>query len=270
MSKWILMLALLLCIAAPVVAQDATSTAEITPEATVAAADLPDVIHSVYERLIAQPGLAAEVVTPLTVEKVEFPDGCLGAPSADEMCAMMVTEGYRATFETPFGMLEVRTSLRGDNFRISAPLALPANTLPALMYEVSGGFAGICYRMVVGPDGSYALVGCRGEPTVLSTGIVPDEYKPVLAEALNRYAPFKWPMTMTIPAPDQFVSSYVFNGTGTEQMDEKTAAALDAHLMTLINQLASATPTPAAPAPTSEFGACSATPQPTPCPTIAS
>lgn len=267
MVKWMLIVALLLCIVAPVAAQDATATPEMTPEATLVPADLPDVVRSVYDRLIEQPGLAAEVITPIAVEKVEFPDGCLGAPSADEMCAMMVTEGYRSTFATPYGTFEIRTSLSGDNFRFAAPLALPANTLPALMYEVSGGFAGICYQLVVGADSTYALVGCRGDQTVISTGTLPDEYKSVLAEALTKYAPFKWPTVIVPPVPDQFVSSYVFNGTGSEKIDEQTASMLDGHVMTLINQLAAAvTPTPA---PANEFAACSATPEPTPCPTIA-
>lgn len=269
MSKWIGMLALLLCIVAlPVAAQDAT---EVTPEATVSAADLPDVVRSVYDQLIAQPGLAAEVVTPLSVEKTEFPDGCLGAPTADEMCAMMITEGYRTIFDTPFGPLEVRTSLTGDNFRIAAPLALPANTLPALMYEISGGIAGICNRLVVGPDGSYALTNCRtqDEPVVVSTGTLPEPDKTALADALTTYAPFKWPMTLVPPAPDQFVTSYVLNGSGKTEIDEQGANDLDARWMTLIGQiLASASPLLSSTEPANN-DQCSIEPVATPCATLA-
>ena len=268
MSKWILLLALLLCIAAPVAAQDAT----VMPEATMSAADLPDVVRSVYDQLIQQPGLAAEAVTPLSVEQTEFPDGCLGAPAADEMCAMMITEGYRTIFDTPFGALEVRTSLTGDNFRIAAPLALPANTLPALMYEISGGFAGLCYQMIVGPDGSYALMNCRSMDgqTVISVGTLPEPDRTALADALAQYAPYKWPLTIAIPAPDQFVTSFIFNGAGTEAINEQAANDLDGELMTLVNQLAaSATPMPPANEPADTSDQCSIAPVATPCPTIA-
>jgi hypothetical protein len=34
-----------------------------------------------------------------TVEQVEWPDACLGASSTDQMCAQVITPGYKVTFE---------------------------------------------------------------------------------------------------------------------------------------------------------------------------
>ncbi len=232
----------------------------VTPEAPAAVA-LPDTARAVYDQLIALPGLSADVVTPVSVAQVEFPDGCLGVHLPDEMCTEAIIEGYRTLFDTPYGTFELRTPLTGDNFRFAAPLPLPTNTLPAILYKLSGGIVGVCNRLVIGPDSRYALSSCRGAATVISVGALPDEYQSVLADALATYAPFKWPMTIVLPAPDQFVSSMIFNGTGTEKLDEQAAAALDSQLMSLVHDPALAA---------DEFAACSATPQPTPCPPASS
>jgi repressor of nif and glnA expression len=49
----------------------------------------------------------------------EWPDACLGLPEADEMCAQMITPGYRFTFLVENQAYEVRTDANATVIRVA-------------------------------------------------------------------------------------------------------------------------------------------------------
>lgn len=73
--------------------------AEARPLIEAAVADLRTVARS-----------AGTEVEVLSVEAVEWPDGCLGCPQEGEMCVMAITPGYRILLELDGRTYEYRTS----------------------------------------------------------------------------------------------------------------------------------------------------------------
>ena len=57
----------------------------------------PGAALNVRQVLATQQQLALEQVDIVNVEAMEWPDACLGLPAIDEMCAQMITPGYRVT-----------------------------------------------------------------------------------------------------------------------------------------------------------------------------
>jgi hypothetical protein len=63
-------------------------------------------------------GLAPEQIEIIGTEEVEWPDPCLGVPEPDEMCAMVITPGYRVILEAEGKRYELRTDLTGETVRM--------------------------------------------------------------------------------------------------------------------------------------------------------
>lgn len=57
----------------------------------------------------------------VSVEAVDWPDACLGAARADEMCAEVITPGYRIVLEQAGETREYRASRAGQFRRVPSP-----------------------------------------------------------------------------------------------------------------------------------------------------
>src|SRR5512138_1600769 len=55
--------------------------------------------EAVRSALGQQLGVDPLTITLVKVEPVDWPDSCLGLPGADEMCAQMITPGFRVTVQ---------------------------------------------------------------------------------------------------------------------------------------------------------------------------
>jgi hypothetical protein len=62
-------------------------------------------------------GLSPEQIDIIGAEEVEWPDPCLGVPEPDELCAMVITPGYRVILEAEGQRYELRTDLEGETVR---------------------------------------------------------------------------------------------------------------------------------------------------------
>jgi hypothetical protein len=62
-------------------------------------------------------GLTPEQIEIIEAEEVEWPDPCLGVPEPDELCAMVITPGYRVVLEAEGQQYELRTDLEGETVR---------------------------------------------------------------------------------------------------------------------------------------------------------
>jgi hypothetical protein len=67
------------------------------------------------ERLNIDPS----VITVVSVEAVDWPDGCLGIQTPGVMCTMVITPGYRVILEANGKQYEYHTNTSGDAVRLA-------------------------------------------------------------------------------------------------------------------------------------------------------
>ena len=123
---WLLagaLVALAGCTIQPV--QPDTPVTQSQPSAPAADATLTPAENAaarVIEALAEETQLASDQMTVVSVEEVEWPDACLGVNKPDEMCAAVITPGFRVVIDTPNGQYEVHTDAEARFLRIaSAP-----------------------------------------------------------------------------------------------------------------------------------------------------
>ncbi len=59
-------------------------------------------------------------ITVVSVEEVDWPDGCLGVQTPGVMCIMVITPGYRVIFEADGKQYEYHTNATGAAVRLAA------------------------------------------------------------------------------------------------------------------------------------------------------
>ncbi len=102
--------------------------------------------------LAAQLGIAADEIAVVSVEPVEWPDACLGLPQADEMCAQVITPGYRIVLEANGQRYTAHTDQTGGRVRL-APIA-QASPLP----EAAAAAAQVLARQLGIPPSAVRLI----------------------------------------------------------------------------------------------------------------
>jgi len=88
---------------------------EPSDETTIppAYADNP-AVEAAIKTLVEQEGVAAASVTVVEVEAVDWPDACLGCAKPDEVCAMVITPGYRIILESDAQTYTLHTNRTGQ------------------------------------------------------------------------------------------------------------------------------------------------------------
>ncbi len=89
-----------------------------TPEAAAEASTLPPAAVAAQMALAEQLGVAAQDVSVVSVEATNWPDSCLGAEQPGQMCAAVITPGYRVVLSAGGQTYEVHTNESGSNYRI--------------------------------------------------------------------------------------------------------------------------------------------------------
>lgn len=139
----------------------------IRAEVEMAMDDEPAVI-AVREQTAQDQGVDVDAVAVISVETVEWPDACLGLARADEMCAQVITPGYRVVVEVDGEQYAYRTDLSGAVIRAEDGLATDrsADAEPAmvvrqmLMQQLQANFDEIeivAVEEVEWPDGCLGL-----------------------------------------------------------------------------------------------------------------
>jgi hypothetical protein len=62
------------------------------------------------------------VITVVSVEAVDWPDGCLGIQTPGVMCIMVITPGYRVILEAEGKQYEYHTNASGDVVRLATAM----------------------------------------------------------------------------------------------------------------------------------------------------
>lgn len=91
----------------------------------------PAFIPAVQKFAADKLGVKAEDVKILKIEQVDWPDACLGAGRPDEMCAQVITPGYRIQVEVKGITYQFHTNSGGTVIRQASPAASGVSSSPA-------------------------------------------------------------------------------------------------------------------------------------------
>ena len=141
----------------PTQAPEGTPTTEPTVEPTHIPVDIPPVQRKAIDAAIQALGLPADQVKLVSIEPVDWPNGCLGVTHMGMMCTQNVVPGFRIILAANGKQYEFHTSLDASNV---APSNGPAVEVPEAIVAV------------VKPMLASALGVAESEITVVSTQII--------------------------------------------------------------------------------------------------
>lgn len=122
----LLVLILLVTGACNVVTSSSPPSSLDSPDGTAVssstASPSPEVVESIQLALSQELNVAADDIVFKQAESVEWGDACLGLPQPNEMCAQVITPGYRIVFTTPQGEWVVHSDSTGATVRWGSPL----------------------------------------------------------------------------------------------------------------------------------------------------
>ncbi|HEX6305875.1 MAG TPA: hypothetical protein VFZ76_16885 [Anaerolineales bacterium] len=201
-----------------------------TPERILNPIESPELV------LAEETEFSVEEITYLNSEQVTWTNACLDAPEPDEVCAQIITPGFRISLDTPGGIYQIRTDESGAAYRIVPPGEAP-ETGTAIVWERSGGIAGICQRLTVQFSGAYELADCINELT-LNTGELSNQQWHQVSEWLETYGTFEYRFQPPEGSADMFMDGYVFNGRGDQIPPIETQEEINTQLANLATELA--------------------------------
>ncbi|MGE5603963.1 MAG: hypothetical protein ACM30E_13010, partial [Nitrososphaerales archaeon] len=105
----------------------------LAPEGGAGEAALPEAAARVRERAAVDLGLEAGLIKIVSAEPADWPDACLGVPDPVELCAQVVTPGYRVTIEANGQQYVYHTDLSGQNMRREAQPRSASEFVPAAL-----------------------------------------------------------------------------------------------------------------------------------------
>ncbi len=82
-----------------------------------ASPDVPPAVQAAQANLAQERQVDAAAITVVSVEAVEWPDACLGAPTAEEMCGQVLTPGYLITLAVDGAEYRYHTNVDGSMVR---------------------------------------------------------------------------------------------------------------------------------------------------------
>jgi hypothetical protein len=98
----------------------------------------------------------------VSVEEVEWPDGCLGVQRPNVACIQVITPGFRIVLEADGARYEYHTDADGSVVVLAT----------GLTWHREGGIAGFCDNLVISLSGETFARGCEpdvsGEPAALT------------------------------------------------------------------------------------------------------
>lgn len=80
---------------------------------------MPRVVYPAQQVLAQKLGISLDQISNLKLERVDFPDACLGLPKPNELCAQVITSGFLIQLAVDGLMYEFHTDLMGYDIRQS-------------------------------------------------------------------------------------------------------------------------------------------------------
>ncbi len=181
------------------------------PTAAPQPTELPAWALPVVEALAQQLKVGRGAVQVVSVEKVDWPNACLGVEAPGTMCAQVITPGYRVMLEARGQRYEYRTNLDGTVVN-QAPEQVLSDV--ALAWHRDGGIAGFCDELTVYQTGESVAFSCKGGT---SEELAQAPLEPAEMEKLNDWTArlVSFEFTQTDPAKaDAMTVRVVFMGNG--------------------------------------------------------
>lgn len=133
-------------------------------------------------------------------------------------------------------VLALPTAISSNAIANKSTPTQPQQTQAAIVWERSGGIAGICQRLTLRSSAAYVLEDCRKQ-TVVSRGNLPESDRVQLKKLLlKQYGQFQWQSSNQ--GADMFSDRYTLNGRGSQKPTLSEQAALNKYLTQLAGQLA--------------------------------
>lgn len=112
----------------------------------------------------------------------------------------------------------------------------PSGEAAVVIWQRSGGIAGICYALAITETGEYALQGCE-EGATPRTGQMSPQQQAQLNQLLDRYATFEWRFVPPPDSADMFQETYIFYGRGSRSPTEAEQEEIGRFLAELVNEI---------------------------------
>jgi len=169
---------------------------------------IPGAALAAQQVLAAQLGLLPEEVKIIRTEKVDWPDACLGVSSAGQMCAQVITPGFRIILEANGKRYEYHTDTTGSAVRLALA---PKTTLAQTVLSWEGMVNQLCEKLSVSQT---MLVFGECEGAQVSLPFQSADRRMDLEYYLKQYAPFD---TETTAGKIKFAGQGAVTATQTEQ-----------------------------------------------------
>lgn len=168
---------------APTPAPDAIPT---PVERFVLSPEVEQVVMTVRQVLMQQIQADFDDITLVSVEAVEWMDGCLGLGTPNEICMMAIVPGYRVVFEADGEQYSYRTNRDATSIRLEGAPMPQVGEVVVVWTSPAG--EGVCNTLNVGLDGiAFGLCG----DTLLPAHFANPERQADLAEFMATFAPFE-------------------------------------------------------------------------------
>ncbi|GAB4581104.1 MAG: hypothetical protein Fur0022_38510 [Anaerolineales bacterium] len=181
--------------------------------------------------LALQLGIAQDTITLISIEAVDWPDGCLGINLTDIACAAVITPGYRIILQANGQTYEYHSNKDGSQMLLAA--SVPATgEAPALQVDIQGGIAGFCDHVSLYLSGLATYQSCNvAQETRYQLTAKQLE---TLQNLVNQYGSFE--ITQSDPAvADQMTVQIIFNGQGAQTSTADTYQQMQTLAMEVIN-----------------------------------
>lgn len=79
--------------------------------------EIPEKVQDIVDRIADRHNLNAEQIRLISAEEVEWPSACLGLAGEDEMCAEVITPGWKIVLSVADEEFTFHTDLNGEYIR---------------------------------------------------------------------------------------------------------------------------------------------------------
>ena len=148
----LLILSALGCAPTEAAATEESPDIDEPPTSIPAPEELTSAQRAVLRALSGSLGIAEELITLVSTEAVDWPDGCLGIQEEGLMCTQVITPGFRVIAEANGREVEYHTNEDGTQVR-------PATVL--MRWKREGGIAGFCDLLTVYLSGEVHRSSCK-------------------------------------------------------------------------------------------------------------
>jgi hypothetical protein len=121
----------------------------------------------------------------------------------------------------------------------SATQGTPVNN-DLLLWERSGGIAGICQYMTISKDGKYLLEDCKSSTSIAEGQLSPDQLTQLMG-MVEQFGPTTWNVKNPPNSADMFNDSIKLFTTGTVQPSEADMEELNTFISNLVTSLTGGT-----------------------------